>query len=255
MQDHPGAQVAGARTHHEASVRNEAVGCVHAATLVHRRHAGGSAQVGENHAAVGGRVARLVGQLLHEELVGQPVGPVAQDTLVRQLPRDRHDPRQARHAPVKGGVEARDLGGSREHLPEDMHDLELRHEVLRIELAQAAELLLDLRSEQHRVGEAGSPVDQPVADAVDAEAAGVVGEPVEEAVRRRHVVRDAERVVEKDPAGLVLHQAAPLRLPDALAPRRQQSTLVLAEAVHGKLNAGRSAVDREELDGCQTHVG
>ena len=72
-------------------------------------------------------------KLLHQELIGQAVEPVAADAGCFVAARDRHDARDARHRPMERCVEARDLAQRRTPFGDRLHQFDFQREMLRVE--------------------------------------------------------------------------------------------------------------------------
>ncbi len=105
----PWVDVPGAGAHDQPCGRGEAHARVHAHAKPDGRDAGSVAEMGENDAALR-RLGIQAPELLDQIGIGQAMEPVPFDPLRGIVSWNGKQPGHARHAPVKGGVEACDLG-------------------------------------------------------------------------------------------------------------------------------------------------
>jgi hypothetical protein len=134
-----GLEVARARAHREARGRGKAHRGLDAATVVNRGEARTRAKVREDHAPSGlGR--RDASELFEQERVGEPMEPVPAHGLLRVVPRDRQQLREAREVGEERGVEAHHLSEIGPPAADLLDDAELGWQVVGIERDQRLQL-------------------------------------------------------------------------------------------------------------------
>ena len=105
VQKNAGIEVTRACAHHEATGGCKSHRRIDTDSATHSRHARPVPKVRDEDTAVG-LCGRDGVEFLHDVLIGQPVKPETDHTLVAETPGQRVNLREARHAPVKLSVEA-----------------------------------------------------------------------------------------------------------------------------------------------------
>lgn len=117
------------------------------------------------------------------------------------------------------------MGQPWERLHQNAHRPNFGPRMPGLQLAEFAELSLDFGRDHHRPSKSDTPMDNTVADAIDAVADRMAAHPVQEPPGSGFVICEAQGALEDAPAFLVVDTTMPLSKPDALVMGKERSAL------------------------------
>ena len=212
---------------------------------------GVAAQVRENHAPLGGFVACHALEFSDQIRIRQAMKAVTPHALCLELPRHRHDLRHARQVAMKGRVEARDLRQIGELAGERFEQGDFARQMGRIQRAQTPQLGDHFRRNPLGINKTLAAVHDAMSDGADFILAQMLPQPVDQltdglgviAGGNRHLAERLAKCIAGAEHRLLLADPDPFHLAGQYATRR------LARREQGELDAGRTAVDRQQASG------